>query len=227
MFAAIQGMEVRRGSARERALFDMLDVPLDDVVGVDARPIQESALEIRPNYDLFPHQRDAVTRVITALGVEPRRVLLHMPTGGGKTRVAMNVIADHLRESEPALVVWLAYSEELCEQALEEFGQAWSVLGNRRIGVYRFWGSLEPPLDQLRDGLLVAGLAKTYSVARTSVQRIASLADRVTMVVIDEAHMAVADTYALTLDVLTKRADTRLLGLTATPGRTWADIESR
>ena len=227
VFRALDEMEVRKGSARERKLFDLLGVSLDSVLVDDGAPIRGSAVDIIPEYGLFPHQRDAVTRVISSLEVEPRRVLLHMPTGGGKTRVAMNVIADHLRQNEPALVIWLAYSEELCEQAVDEFQRAWSVLGSRQLGAYRFWGPLEPEFDVLRDGLLVAGLSKTYNVARTSVQRIASLADKVTMVVIDEAHLAVAETYALTLDVLaTKRTDTRLLGLTATPGRTWADIEA-
>ena len=150
-----------------------------------------------------------------------------MPTGGGKTRVAMNVIADNLRQYEPALVIWLAYSEELCEQAVDEFQRAWSALGNRQLGVHRFWGPFDLDFDQISDGLLVAGLSKMYNVARTSVRRITSLADKVTMVIIDEAHLAVAETYALTLDVIaTKRTDTKLLGLTATPGRTWADIEA-
>ena len=227
VFCEIGEMEVRKGSAREGRLHEILAVPLDSVVAEGPAPNRESAIDVNPEYGLFPHQRDAVARVISSLGDGPRRVLLHMPTGAGKTRVAMNVIADHLRQCEPALVIWLAYSEELCEQAVEEFQRAWSVLGSRQLSVHRFWGPFDLEFDILRDGLLVAGLSKTYNVAYTSVKRIASLADKVTMVVIDEAHLAVADTYALTLDVLaTKRTDTRLLGLTATPGRTWADIDA-
>ena len=216
VYEAIRDMEVRKGSVRERRLYDLLEVPLETDDGEDLVARRESTIDIRPEYRLFPHQRDAVARV-----------LLHMPTGGGKTRVAMNVIADNLRQYEPALVIWLAYSEELCEQAVDEFRRAWSVLGNRQVGVHRFWGPFDLDFDQPRDGLLVAGLSKMYNVARTSVRRIASLADKVTMVVIDEAHLAVAETYALTLDVLaTKRTDTKLLGLTATPGRSWADFEA-
>ena len=227
VYEAISDIEVRKGSLRERRLYDLLAVPLETAGEKDLTVRGESTIDIRPEYRLFPHQRDAVARVLSSLEHEPRRVLLHFPTGGGKTRVAMNVIADNLRQYEPALVIWLAYSEELCEQAVDEFRRAWSVLGNRQLGVHRFWGPFDLDFDQLRDGLLVAGLSKMYNVARTSVRRISSLADKVTMVIIDEAHLAVAETYALTLDVLaTKRADTRLLGLTATPGRTWADIEA-
>ena len=32
----------------------------------------------------------------------------------------MNVIAEHLRQRDQALVVWLAYSEEFCGQAVQE-----------------------------------------------------------------------------------------------------------
>jgi superfamily II DNA or RNA helicase len=46
------------------------------------------------------------------------------------------------------------------------------------------------------------------------------------LVIIDEAHQSIAETYAFLLDILaTKRRGTSLLGLTATPGRTYSDIE--
>jgi superfamily II DNA or RNA helicase len=50
-------------------------------------------------------------------------------------------------------------------------------------------------------------------------------ADRVSLTVIDEAHQAIAPTYAAVLTALhTKRPRNALLGLTATPGRSWSDI---
>ena len=64
-----------------------------------------------------------------------------MPTGAGKTRTAMNVIAEHLRVTEPGLAIWFAYSEELCEQAAQEFERAWCHLGNRPVSLHRFWGA--------------------------------------------------------------------------------------
>ena len=59
----------------------------------------------------------------------------------------MNVIAEHLRSNEPTLVIWLAHTEELCEQSASEFEKAWSYLGNREVDVFRFWGDRELPLD--------------------------------------------------------------------------------
>jgi superfamily II DNA or RNA helicase len=52
---------------------------------------------------------------------------------------------------------------------------------------------------------------------------LASLADVAQLIVIDEAHQAIAETYSSVLEVLAKNKDSRILGLTATPGRTWND----
>jgi superfamily II DNA or RNA helicase len=41
---------------------------------------------------------------------------MHMPTGSGKTRTAMHVIARHLQQYEPTVVCWLANSAELAER---------------------------------------------------------------------------------------------------------------
>ena len=53
------------------------------------------------------------------------------------------------------------------------------------------------------------------------------LAARVKLVVVDEAHQAIAPTYSV---LITKLAETgahnAMLGLTATPGRTWSDVDA-
>ncbi|WP_235623081.1 MULTISPECIES: DEAD/DEAH box helicase [unclassified Tolypothrix] len=123
--------------------------------------------------------------------------------------------------------MWLAYSEELCEQAVTEFQKAWDSLGDRTISTYRFWGSHNLDIEQAQDGLVVAGLAKVYSAAKKSIRFINQLGVRCSLVIIDEAHQAVAETYKLVLDALVVPYEkTALLGLTATPGRTWADINA-
>ncbi|WP_272938834.1 DEAD/DEAH box helicase [Mycolicibacterium agri] len=215
-------MTVRRGSTRAAELLDFFSVADE----VDRYQIPPSNELVAPAYPLFPHQRLAAKRVTALLMEEPHRVVLHMPTGSGKTRTAMSVIADILNQGEPKLIVWLAHSEELCEQAVEEFKKAWSAQGNRPVAVHRWWGphSLESPL--IRDGIIVGGLQKVYSSARKTLTEIGSMAGRVDLVVMDEAHQAIAPTYRLILDVLTESGrPAPLLGLTATPGRTWSDID--
>jgi DNA repair protein RadD len=178
---------------------------------------------VRPSYGLFPHQLIASNKITEKLKTGEKRVVLHMPTGSGKTRTAMHVICKHLMMAGPSVVLWLAYSEELCEQAASEFEKAWSALGNREVEIGRFWGSYDAPILEISDGFVVAGLGKTYKKAIGDNQFAANLGSNTKLVIIDEAHQAIAPTYALLLDLLHARGPS-LLGLTATPGRTWNDL---
>ena len=183
------------------------------------------ATEAAAGYALFDHQRAAANRVVHALGDASRKIILHMPTGGGKTRTAMHVVAAHLRQSEPTVVFWLAQNAELLDQAADEFENAWRFLGNRETGLIRFWGHRKPDLLDIRDGVIVAGLAKMSALDNRDPSTLLRLADRVSLTIIDEAHQAIAPTYAAFLTALySKRPHNALLGLTATLGRSWSDI---
>ena len=176
-------------------------------------------------YGLFGHQRLAARRTELMLSKGPHRGVLHMPTGAGKTRTAMHLVASHLSANEPTLVVWLAQNIELLDQAADEFQKSWRFLGNRKVGLWRLWGSKLVDLATASDGLVVAGLGRMAALEKKAVNALLSLGDRTSLVVIDEAHQAIAPTYRSVLDTLaTKRATTQLLGLTATPGRTWDDL---
>jgi DNA repair protein RadD len=223
-YESLRRLSVRKRSKRENELFGYFRV-----VAQPGQPDQETPDigRVRPRYQLFDHQRRAVREARTLLAEEPHRVVLHMPTGSGKTRTALNLICEELRRAEPALVIWLAYSEELCEQTATEFESAWEELGDRTVSLLRYWGSHGLDLDETQDGFLVAGLAKMYSTVKRDYQLWSRLADRTTLVIIDEAHQAVAETYQSVLELLVDRhPETRLLGLTATPGRTWNDLDA-
>lgn len=183
------------------------------------------AMKAAAGYALFDHQRAAAERVMRALGAAPRKVILHMPTGAGKTRTAMHIVAEHLRRHEPTVVCWLAQNAELLDQAAEEFEKAWNCLGNREIGLMRFWGHRKPDIPKMKDGVIVSGLAKMSALDNRAPAALLRLADRVSLTIIDEAHQAIAPTYATILTAFySKRPHNALLGLTATPGRSWSDI---
>ncbi|MCW3817842.1 DEAD/DEAH box helicase family protein [Micromonospora sp. DR5-3] len=220
-YLALRQATIRAGSRAEELLLTFFGASGERAERHAGNHVAQAAAQ----YPLFPHQRTAARKVRSGLENPPRRLVLHMPTGGGKTRTTMNVIAEHLREHEPTVVLWLAYSGELLEQAASEFVKAWSSLGNREVDICRFWGNtLDDPL-RIRDGIVVAGLGKLHAWSRRHQNGLPTIADRTTLTVMDEAHQAIAATYADMLDVLaTKRRDAKLLGLTATPGRTWSDI---
>lgn len=180
-------------------------------------------------YSLFKHQREAVRKIKKIFNSANDRVLLHMPTGSGKTRTAMNIVADFLRANEPTIVIWFAATEELCEQAAGEFEKAWSFLGDRNLEIHRFWGDREVQIENMNDGIIIAGLPKMVSRSKGTVGRkfIAELAKKVSFIIIDEAHQAIAPMYKFVLDMLFDLgASKKLLGLSATPGRTWNDPEA-
>jgi DNA repair protein RadD len=185
-------------------------------------------VECIAKYPLFDHQISASRRVtdVLKLGHRPR-ILLHMPTGSGKTRTAMNVVADWLRSATvvSGAVLWLAHSEELCEQAAEEFLDAWSFLGNRPLTVARFFGanSSRIALSDITDGFVVGGLQLLHSRSRSEQGEFLQFANRVGLVVMDEAHMAMAPSYQHLLRMLAADPRTGILGLSATPGRSTLD----
>ena len=189
-------------------------------------PRVASTEEASPQYGLFDHQRVAVRRLRPLLAKGDRRAVLHLPTGVGKTRTAMHAVAATLREHEPCVVVWLASGRELLEQARAAFSLAWSHVGNRPVQIGAMWGDRMPDLDAFTDGFLVIGLAKGWSVLSLSdPDWAARLAPRVRLVVFDEAHQSIARTYRRITEELTLNLQCGLLGLTATPGRTWEDID--
>src|SRR5262249_26519858 len=136
----------------------------------DATELPPDTEAIRPDYPLFDHQRRAGRAVYCHItGSRPPRVLLHMPTGAGKTRTAMHVISLFLRHRalDDEVVIWLAHTEELCEQAAEEFSTAWKSIGDRHVELFRHFGPHRVELDDIRRGFLVAGLQKLYGDSLT------------------------------------------------------------
>lgn len=185
----------------------------------------ESMKPVVPSRGLFPHQKRAASAVEKFLYFEEGRAMLHLPTGVGKTRTAMSVVASHLRTRSEGLVLWLAATRELLEQAAGEFEATWHALGDRSVDCVRYWSNFDPQIDSVSDGIIFAGLAKLHSYGKDR-ERLWRLGDRTTMVVFDEAHQAVATTYLDIVETIaTRNPRTPVLGLSATPGRTWGNPE--
>ena len=176
---------------------------------------------VSPAYPLYPYQRQVLRDILSALSSPECRAVAHLPTGAGKTRIASHTACRLLSETDTddSLIIWLASTEELCEQAAEELSRAWTHLGLRGAKVHRYWGNRSLDLRKLPSGFLVTGLAKLRAASDSDHTLLAHLAQQAAAVIFDEAHQAVAKTYAFVTEQL---CSTRppLLGLTATPGRT-------
>lgn len=180
-----------------------------------------------PAYGLFPHQRRAIAQARSLLRKGRSRLLLHMPTGSGKTRTALSMVCDFLREHEGRPVLWFASTRELLDQAAREFHRAWATLGNREVPIVTAWGGQEWRSDTLTDGLLVASLQTIYA-RRAEPRFLRDFGRRVGLIVFDEAHQAVAPTYRQVVQQLSAAGQpiTPIIGLSATPGRTFVGSDT-
>jgi DNA repair protein RadD len=188
----------------------------------------ESISRIEPDYSLYPYQKMVSNDVLAHLNNKKQRVLVHLPTGSGKTRTAMNITSEHLRESSSNVVLWLADREELCQQAFDEFKIAWKALGNREISLYGFYSNSNQSLSGIDSGFIVGGLHKFLSIKNSNSRQLQllyqELRETVTLVVFDEAHKAVAPQYRAVVDDFIDGCGFKanLIGLTATPGRSYS-----
>lgn len=216
-------------SQRVLKLFDLDDSYLPPIP--ERKPSHEI---ISPDTILYPYQRRVKDRLVRFLIQDNDRVLLHMPTGAGKTRTAIEGIVDYWRSmaNRNGFVVWLAHSEELCEQAYESFAMLWKVRGDSRIGMYRLWGEHNPSEIMVEEeGFIVASLQKLHSMRTTAsnetFKAIANIKSMCRMIVIDEAHKAIAPTYKAGIEFISNINNTKILGLTATPGRGFDEEETK
>jgi DNA repair protein RadD len=154
------------------------------------------------------------------LKIKFKRFIIQMPTGSGKTRTAMEIISDRFKANPPGItIIWLAHAAELCEQASQAFTEVWTHLGNKPVKIMRVWGNYHESmeLDQSVSNFVIGGFQKFHAILSKNKQLVQA-GDKIDLIIIDEAHKVLAPTYKEVTEALT--ADyTRVIGLTATPGR--------
>ena len=161
------------------------------------------------------------------------RGMLSMPTGSGKTRVAVQSLVEMMRDDKLAGgVLWVADREELLEQAVEAWQGVWASDGELAgtLTISRLWGGRRQPLPVGERNVIVASIQTLYS--RFS-QDSRFLSDFIfDVVVMDEAHRSTAPSYTKVLENLglgrTYRShEPCLIGLTATPYRGFSEKETQ
>lgn len=154
------------------------------------------------------------------------RCVVTLPTGGGKTRVAVEAFIDWMqpRFEEGKYLLWIAQSEELCEQAITCIEQIWSSRDFvRPLRVYRYFGGRKIPGDDLIGGAVVASIQQLHNRVKLKEDVLDSILKDTGAMIIDEAHRAVSCMYDALLDKAEEICGPGLFpicGLTATPGRT-------
>lgn len=128
-------------------------------------------------YELLDYQYYIKQRVLNNLNSDHllERMLVHMPTGTGKTKTTMHIITNYINFSlkKKGIVIWIAHTTELLQQAYDTFESVWKHLGDGKINAYKLWGNKEiEDIDQSLDGIVFCGLAKIMSIADSNPKRI-------------------------------------------------------
>lgn len=153
------------------------------------------------------------------------RCIIQMPTGSGKTRTAMEVVCETMNETGKD-ALWLANTQELCDQAFQTFTEIWNFLRKRRS---RAVNHIRLSNETIPSPLSTFHVTSLQSLHPTNIdeklEKKGIDIDNLELVVVDEAHISIAPTYKATIEHLISRG-AKLVGLTATPGRQLKSVSS-
>lgn len=168
---------------------------------------------------LKEYQTDIFFKTLNYISETPfARCIVQMPTGSGKTRTAMEVVCETMNETQKD-VLWLANTEELCDQAYFSFIEVWNFLRRCPAGAINHLRVKKLPSTARVPMFHVASLQSFNSGNKK--EKLLSLGiapSNLELLIVDEAHISIAPTYKETISTITNNG-TKLVGLTATPGR--------
>ncbi|WP_436842170.1 DEAD/DEAH box helicase [Streptomyces cyaneofuscatus] len=180
---------------------------------------------------LHDYQERLATKVFAMLDrFAPQRGMLSLPTGAGKTRVAAEAVIRWVKSvgELDGPILWIAQTEELCEQAVQSWSFVWSKVGaESSLTISRLWTTNEAGPVNDRPHLVIATDAKLRNCLGTDGY---AWLRKASLVVVDEAHVAISPQYTKILEQLgltARETQRHLLGLTATPFRNTNDEETK
>ena len=198
---------------------------IDKPNSIDILPAtRDNPIEIySPFMQLIDYQYGVYSEAIASLEHPKARMVIQMPTGSGKTRTAMEIVSKILNSEKEINVVWLAHTRELCEQGLQCFKQVWPHHAKKKVRIHRCWGKhpLSLPLSG-SSNIFFAGFDKLNAALKKNENCLDSISVNCRLIVVDEAHKTEAPTYKNAILSLLGE-DTAVVGLTATPGRTYKE----
>ena len=236
----------RHGGLWARQFCDVVGLPkcLSESDG-RALPEDEEIWPAEPLQALHDYQGDVYKQLRELLQSRTGTSMLSLPTGAGKTRVAVEAVCDHLAsigDNGRNVTLWIAQSEELQLQAWECFRQVWQVPPNRadgqlvkRVGPLRLlwaWGAHKLGNLEL-DGertVIITGIQQLHSWVKRYPELLGEIfpKERRAAIIINEAHRLITEQHRDALLALELRLKSSwqqpnnaapVIGLTATPWR--------
>jgi len=155
-----------------------------------------------------PYQDKAVREVLSLYDDGARKMLLHLPTGAGKTIIATLIIERLLPLIDAGKVLFIAHRRELLDQTAEKLKQH---LPGLAISIDQGARRADPAAQ-----VIIA------SIQSLSKRRQAYRPELFSVIICDECHRALAPSWIEVIEHFNDQrdGDALLLGMTATPRRT-------
>lgn len=192
----------------------------------DARESVEIIETYDKFYELLDYQFIIRQKILSYINSDndETKMLVRMPTGTGKTKTAMHTIINQyvFQQKKKGLVVWIAHTKELLDQAYDTFCNVWGHIGSGSVKTYKMWDKFNVNINDIEDGFLFVGIQKLTAIKKSNKSLLDKITERSIIIVVDEAHRAgAAETKKAISELMAYSGSSKsLLGLTATPGRT-------
>ena len=169
--------------------------------------------------NLFDFQNRVKEKILKSIKNNKKIMIVHMPTGSGKTRTTISSLIELIRSSNDYTAIWLAHTDELCEQAIETIENLWKIEGKGKLKITRLDKNFNLEFE---DGYnFVVSTYQKLSSMRTGSERNVDFLERMrrklNLIISDEAHMLPAETFNNS-KILDNIDGTFIIGLSATPG---------
>ena len=151
-----------------------------------------------------------------------------MPTGSGKTKTTIATLLQHNLKTQflnQNFIIWLAHSDELCDQAKDSFEELWRLYGTGDVPLIRLKDQKLNEISILSGGIIICTYSKLHRmrVNMNGAKILETIRNKSLFIVADEAHMVPALTFTESIEFISKLDFTFLIGLSATPGGYYVD----
>jgi len=167
-------------------------------------------------------------QLISKIKSNELKSIIHMPTGSGKTRTTITSLLEHNIQTNflnDNFIIWLAHSDELCDQAKDSFDNLWRSYGTYDLPLIRLKDQKLEEISKFSSGIIICTYQKLHRMRmNSSTSKILEfIRTKSKFIIADEAHMVPAQTFRDSIEFITKLDFTVLIGLSATPGGYYID----
>ena len=156
----------------------------------DTRASIESIAAYDRFYELLDYQFIIKQKILTYVNSDNDlpKMLVRMPTGTGKTKTAMHTIINQyvFKQNGEGLVVWIAHTKELLDQAFDTFCNVWHHIGQGNVKTYKLWDKYDVNEAELDNGFMFIGIQKLTSLMKNNSDLFSTITNKAHIVIVDE-----------------------------------------